>query len=94
MKTPTPDTQRTGVTSFSCFLFLRQEGQFDGIFGLGFDRLSSSKTVTPFHQLILQHQVQDPVFAFFLGNDAPGELTIGKETANAGHTKCPFPFVY
>ena len=42
-------------------------GRFDGILGLGWDRLSVQKMVTPFDQMIAQKLVDEPVFAFYLG---------------------------
>merc|ERR550539_946149 len=52
-------------------------GKFDGICGLAWDTISVNGMVTPFHNLILQHQVTDQKFAFYLGDNAAGELTIG-----------------
>lgn len=47
------------------------------MFGLGFDSIAASGAVTPFHRLVEQGDLKEPVFAFFLGTDSPGELTIG-----------------
>jgi len=52
-------------------------GKFDGIFGLAFDSISVDHLKTPFHRLIQQGQLDEPVFAFYLGNNHPGELTLG-----------------
>ena len=52
-------------------------GHFDGILGLGFDSISIDGTPTPFKNLIDQKQVEKGMFAFFLGDEADGELTIG-----------------
>jgi len=52
-------------------------GKFDGICGLAWDTISVNGMVTPFHNLILQKQVTDQKFAFYLGDNAAGELTIG-----------------
>jgi len=52
-------------------------GKFDGILGLGWDRISVDGVKTPFHNLVDQDQLADPVFAFYLGNNAPGTLMIG-----------------
>ncbi|TFJ83444.1 hypothetical protein NSK_005284 [Nannochloropsis salina CCMP1776] len=52
-------------------------GSFDGILGLGFDSISVGKVTTPFHNLIKQGLVAEPVFSFYLGDNAPGELTLG-----------------
>ena len=52
-------------------------GKFDGIFGLAFDSISVDHLKTPFHHLIQSGQLQEPVFAFYLGNQMPGELILG-----------------
>jgi hypothetical protein len=52
-------------------------GKFDGILGMGWDSISVDKIPTVFHDLISQGQVQQQVFGFYLGNNKPGELTIG-----------------
>ncbi|KAH6652032.1 putative vacuolar protease A [Truncatella angustata] len=44
-------------------------GRFDGILGLGFDRLSVNGIVPPFYQLINQGLVDEPVFAFYLSSE-------------------------
>lgn len=50
---------------------------FDGILGLGFDSISVGGVKTVFHNAIDQGQVEKPMFAFYLGNNADGELTFG-----------------
>lgn len=52
-------------------------GKFDGILGLGWDSISVDGLETPFHNLIDAGAVDQQVFAFKLGNNAVGELTIG-----------------
>merc|ERR1712139_310141 len=52
-------------------------GKFDGILGLGWDRISVDGVKTPFHNLVEQGGVTTQQFAFYLGNSAPGELVIG-----------------
>lgn len=52
-------------------------GKFDGILGLGFTAISIDGTTTPFENLIRQNKVDQPVFSFYLGDNAPGELTFG-----------------
>ena len=44
---------------------------------LGFDSISVGKVPTPFHNLITQGLLAEPVFSFYLGDNAPGELTLG-----------------
>jgi hypothetical protein len=52
-------------------------GMFDGILGLGFDTLSVGGAETVFHSAIEQGLVEQPVFAFSLGDESDGELTFG-----------------
>jgi hypothetical protein len=52
-------------------------GNFDGILGLAFDSISIDKTPTPFKNLMDQGKVDKGAFAFYLGDNADGELTIG-----------------
>jgi len=52
-------------------------GYFDGILGLGFDSISVGGVETVFHNAIDQGLVEKPMFAFYLGDNADGELTFG-----------------
>jgi len=52
-------------------------GQFDGILGLGFEGLALGNAATVFKNAIDQNAVAQSVFAFDLGDDRDGELTIG-----------------
>jgi len=52
-------------------------GKFDGILGLGFEGLALGDAATVFKNAIDQNAVAQPVFAFDLGDDRDGELTIG-----------------
>ena len=52
-------------------------GKFDGILGLGFSSISIDNTPTVFENAIQQNKVDQPVFAFYLGDNGPGELTFG-----------------
>merc|ERR1719453_1853472 len=52
-------------------------GKFDGILGLGWDRISVDGVETPMGNLVKSGELSDNVFAFYLGNNAPGTLMIG-----------------
>ena len=43
-------------------------GRFDGILGLGYDTISVNKIVPPFYQMIAQDLLDEPKFAFYLGD--------------------------
>lgn len=53
--------------------------KFDGILGMGFQRLSLHNVTTVFDNMVQQGVIDIPVFSFFLSDDpeVPGELTLG-----------------
>merc|ERR1719352_1977765 len=54
-------------------------GKFDGLMGLGFKSISEYNIPTPFENMIDQKLIDEPVFAFYLQEDASeqGELVFG-----------------
>jgi saccharopepsin len=54
-------------------------GKFDGILGLAYDTISVNHIVPPFYQMLNQNLLDEPVFAFRLGDseEDPGEATFG-----------------
>ncbi|KAJ2906139.1 hypothetical protein MKZ38_002854 [Zalerion maritima] len=44
-------------------------GRFDGILGMGFDRISVNGIVPPFYQMVEQKLIDEPVFAFYLSSE-------------------------
>lgn len=52
-------------------------GKFDGILGMGFTSISVGGVPTIFEEAIKQNKVDQPIFAFYLGDNEDGELTFG-----------------
>jgi len=52
-------------------------GKFDGILGMGFTSISVGGVPTIFEEAMKQNKVDQPIFAFYLGDNEPGELTFG-----------------
>jgi saccharopepsin len=53
-------------------------GRFDGILGLGYERISVNGIPPPFYNMVEQKLVDEPVFAFYLGStDQQSEATFG-----------------
>jgi len=52
-------------------------GHFDGICGLGWDAISVDRMLTPFHALLNEKVLDEQLFAFYLGSNGPGTLTLG-----------------
>lgn len=53
-------------------------GRFDGILGLGYDRISVNGIVPPFYKMVEQKLVDEPVFAFYLADtDGESEVVFG-----------------
>lgn len=51
--------------------------KFDGILGLGFDSIAVNQIPTLFGRLVATKAIEEPVFSFYLGTDADGELMVG-----------------
>jgi len=66
-------TQQPGITFVVA--------QFDGIMGMGWQRISVDDVVPPFYNMISQDLVDEPVFSFWLNRDTTdsegGELVLG-----------------
>jgi hypothetical protein len=58
------------------------KAKFDGILGLGWDSFSVGRVPTVMSELITLGQLPKPVFGFYLGNNAPGELVLGGSDPN------------
>jgi len=52
-------------------------GKFDGILGMAFQNISVDHIPTVFQTLVKSGAVKENLFAFYLGNNKPGELTLG-----------------
>lgn len=53
-------------------------GRFDGILGLGYDTIAVNKAVPPFYKMVEQKLIDEPVFAFYLADEAgQSEVTFG-----------------
>ncbi|KAL2171778.1 hypothetical protein VTG60DRAFT_1776 [Thermothelomyces hinnuleus] len=53
-------------------------GRFDGILGLGYDRISVNGIVPPFYKMVEQKLIDEPVFAFYLaGTKGQSEVVFG-----------------
>jgi len=79
------------VNKYSGLGMAYRVGKFDGILGLGWDRISVGGVPTVMHQLVASGQLDQPVFGFYLGNSAAGELEFGG--SDPKHYSGEFKFV-
>ncbi|KAF2711700.1 peptidase A1 [Pleomassaria siparia CBS 279.74] len=70
-------------------------GRFDGILGLGYDTISVNHIVPPFYNMLEQKLLDEPLFAFYLGDTNSGEESevtfggINKDHYTGNLTKIP-----
>ncbi|CAG8526434.1 10611_t:CDS:2, partial [Racocetra persica] len=81
-----------GLSTYENFLF--EDLQFDGVFGMAFDDISTFGAATPFSNMINQKAINEPYFSFYLqrSKDDVGKLTLGgvdttKFTGNLSYHK-------
>jgi len=72
-----PDYTFAEVTDVSGLGLGYTIGKFDGICGMGWDSISVDGVRTPVQALVQSGELAKPVFAFFLGDNAAGELVLG-----------------
>lgn len=65
------------VNDYSGLGIAYRVGKFDGILGLGFDRISVGGVPTIMKSLVASGQMAEPVFGFYLGDQQAGELEFG-----------------
>jgi len=58
-------------------IYTSASSKFDGILGLGFDSIAMGGVPTVMHALNASGQLKDPVFGFYLANDADGQIVFG-----------------
>lgn len=55
--------------------------KFDGLFGMGFEKIAQDNVMPPFQRMVAQHLVPQPVFSFYLNRDQSkspgGEIIFG-----------------
>merc|ERR1711976_451377 len=66
-------------------------GKFDGICGLGWDSISVDGVETPLQAFLASGQLPEPIFAFYLGDNSAGELTLG--SVDSAHYSGDFSYV-
>merc|ERR1712187_367629 len=66
-------------------------GKFDGICGMGWDSISVDGVETPLQALLASGQLPEPIFAFYLGDNSAGELSLG--SVDSAHYTGDFSYV-
>jgi len=72
-----PDFTFAEVNDYSGLGVAYRVGKFDGILGLGWDRISVGGVPTIMKALVASGQMAQPVFGFYLGDNTAGELEFG-----------------
>ncbi|CAG8554854.1 6790_t:CDS:1 [Ambispora gerdemannii] len=73
-------TQTFGLAELLSPVFVTEK--FDGIMGMGFDKLNTLNAKTPFSNMVEQKSVNEPIFSFYLGRTTDktatrSQLTLG-----------------
>jgi hypothetical protein len=72
-----PNQKFAEVDTVSGLGQLYLDGQFDGIFGLGFDTIAENNIPGPIEKLVKAGTLDKPQFSFYLGSGAGGEISFG-----------------
>lgn len=72
-----PDYTFAEVDNFSGLGLAYSVGKFDGICGMGWDSINVGGQPAPFTAMVNSGALPEPRFAFYLGNNQPGELVLG-----------------
>lgn len=79
------------VSGLGAFSSKMPAGSFDGILGLGLPGARVGPYPTVLQAMVQSGQLEEPVFGFYLGNEAAGEIVFGG--VDPGHVASGFTFV-